>query len=79
MEIIDIVRKLTGPIDPVGETHTDDKRFENLQARLELMRELHKEIDEVATYNKGRQEYSMSRAGKECDKYLDWLGIPKDA
>ena len=35
MEIIDIVRKLTGLIEPVGETHTDDKRFENLQIRLE--------------------------------------------
>lgn len=76
MEIIDIVKKLTGPIDPVGETHTDDKRFENLKVRLELMRELHKEIDEVATHNKGRQEFSMARAGKECDAYLDWLGIP---
>jgi len=79
MEIIDIVRKLTGPIEPVGETHTDDKRFENLKVRLELMLELHKEIDEIAMYYAHRQEFSMARAGKECDKYLKQLGIPEDA
>lgn len=77
MELIDIVRKLTGVIDPVGETHTDDRRYENLKVRLALMRELHREVAEIAEYHKDRQEFSMSRAGKECDQYLDWLGIPR--
>lgn len=76
MELFDVVMKLTGSIEPVGETHTDDKRFVNLQVLLKLMRELHIEVERVATENKERQEFSMARAGKECDEYLDWLGIP---
>ena len=75
MEVIDIVNKLIGPIEPVGETHVDDGRYENLQQMLKLMQALHMQIDEIAHENKGRQEYSMSRAGKLADAYLDWLGI----
>jgi len=75
MELKDILRKLIGAIDPVGETHTDDKRFENLKVQIELMKELHMQIDAVATENKDRPEFSMSRAGKLADEYLDWLGI----
>lgn len=77
MELFDIVLKLTGPIDPVGETHTDDTRFENLKQLLELMKELHTKIDAIADENCDRGEYSMRRAGLECQKYLDWLGIPE--
>ena len=76
--MFDIVMKLTGQIEPVGETHTDDKRFENLQILLKLMCKLHVEIDRIATENKDRQECSMARAGKLCNEYLDWLGIPDD-
>ena len=31
MELIDVVRKLVGPISPIGESHADEKRFENLK------------------------------------------------
>ena len=75
MTLFEIVLKLSGPIEPVGETHTDDARFNNLQVLLVLMRELHLEVDRIATENKNRQEFSMARAGKVCDEYLDWLGI----
>ena len=77
MELFDIVLKLTGPIDPVGETHTDDARFENLKQVLELMKELHKKVDAIADANCDRGEYSMRRAGLECHEYLNWLGIPE--
>ena len=37
MEVYDVVKKLIGPIEPVGESHTDEKRFENLKALTELV------------------------------------------
>lgn len=32
MELIDIVDKLVGRIDPIGDTAIDNERFENLKA-----------------------------------------------
>ena len=30
MKVVDVVRKLIGPIDPIGESNADDRRFDNL-------------------------------------------------
>ena len=75
MEIIDVVNKLIGPIEPIGETHADNIRYENLENMIELMKSLHMRIDAIATDYKDRPEFSMNRAGKFADEYLDWLGI----
>lgn len=75
MELYDVVRKLIGPIAPVGEEHTDAGRLENLKAQIELMERLHMEVDRIAEQNKDRQEFSLARAGKLCNEYLDMLGI----
>jgi len=72
MEIYDIVKKLIGEINPVGETNTDDKRFENLKATINLIDELLLDIDKVAE-NKDRCEFSIKRAGEYTYKYLEQL------
>jgi hypothetical protein len=74
MEIIDVVRKLVGPVEPVGETGTDNNRFENLKVLAKLVDMLIADIDSV-TCNKSRMEYSMKRAGEYADKFMDDLGI----
>ena len=75
MEIYDVVMKLVGPVRPVGETHTDDKSFENLKVLVELTDKLLTDIDEIATDNKDRVEFSMNRAGKYCAAFYDRIGI----
>lgn len=75
MELIDIVNKLTGKIEPVGESNTDEERFKNLENMIELMKQLHTQIDDIAYYNKDKQEYSMKKAGNAANDYLDYLGI----
>lgn len=79
MELFDIVIKLTGPVEPVGETHTDNERFENLKKLLELMRELHMKVDGMTTSDSARGEFSIRRSGLECHEYLNWLGSRNDA
>ena len=74
MELIDVVRRLVGPIDPVGDQGIDNKRFENLKAMTKLVDRLVGDIDCVAE-NKLRYEFSMKRAGEFADKFLDDLGI----
>ena len=74
MTIQDVVRELVGPIKPVGESNTDERRFENLKAMTELVDALLTDIDSVAT-NKGRAEGSMNKAGQFASDFQDQIGI----
>jgi hypothetical protein len=74
-----IVNKLIGPIEPVGETETDQKRYENLKAQCELVESLIMNIQYVANSNKDRSEYSMKLAGQYTDRFLtNTIGIPNE-
>jgi len=74
MELIDVVRKLIGPVDPIGETQTDDIRSKNLGEMIDLVDRLITDIVKVASY-KTRAEYSMNRSGKRASEFLDDLAI----
>jgi len=73
MDVHEIVSKLIGPIEPVGETHTDNERFENLKNLTELVEGLLYDIDRVAS-NKNRAEYSMKRAGQHAEFFINEIG-----
>ncbi len=78
MELIDIVMKLNGEILPVGETHTDDKRLENLITAEELLMEFIEKIDDVRFYHKDAHEFSRKLAAQNAVKTLkrayDYIG-----
>ena len=67
MELIDVVRKLVGPIMPIGETNEDNRRYENLGAMVELVDRLVFDIDQVAM-QKNRVEFSIKRAGERAER-----------
>ena len=69
MEIKDIVMKLMGPIDPIGETREDDIRFENLKSLCGLIDSLAAEVGQVCR-NKNAHEYSRNRAGTYSDRFM---------
>jgi len=69
IDLYEVVRKLTGNIEPVGETYADNASFENLKALTELVDRLVTDIDSVAE-NEGRSEFSMQRAGKHASHFL---------
>lgn len=77
MELIDIIRTLVGPVDPVGETNTDNARLENLKALIELVDTLVGDIDKVAS-NKTKPEYSMKRAGDFADQFIGDLQVTRE-
>ena len=68
-EVADIVMKVVGEIEPVGETYTDDARFDHLILLLNTLDIL---IDEVRFIlpNIDRNEYSMNRAGQLANKWI---------
>jgi hypothetical protein len=75
MDYHSIVKKLVGKIRPVGSTHIDNERFENLKELTNLVDKLLKDIDEVAGANENRPEYSMKRAGRFASDFFNKIGI----
>ena len=74
MDYHEIVTKLIGGINPVGESNADEQRFENLKALIQLVDLLLADIGDVSEY-KDCPEYSKSRAGKFALKYLQQVSI----
>ena len=52
MDIHEIVKKLVGSITPIGETTTDNERFENLQVICNLVENLIMDLDDMVYYNR---------------------------
>ena len=76
IDLLAVNRKIIGPVAPVGETQSDDVRYENLMVLCELVGNLVSMIDGVAFYRNDHLA-SRKRAGEYADKFLDKLGIEK--
>ena len=70
----EVVKKLVGKINPIGETNTDDKRFNNLKEMCALIEKLLTLIAELHQYE-NNQQYSIKRSGMYAIKFYDNLGI----
>jgi hypothetical protein len=72
MEIYDIVKKLVGNIEPVGETNADDRSFDNLKTTAGLIELL---INDMACVARDRisYEYSVKRSGQYAIDFLKTL------
>jgi len=70
MTNFDIVNKLVGKINPVGETNTDNERFENLKEMCKLVDNFIVEIDNVGYENRESNEFSVKRAGEFATNFL---------
>jgi len=69
MNQYDITRKLTGASEPLGESHTDSERFENLQETCDLVEDLIADIYRVAQ-QANRPEASIGKAGRYAKNFL---------
>lgn len=72
----EIVKKLVGSIQPVGETNTDCQRLENLKVMCAIVNDLVIEINRVSYENKDRYEHSMKEMSLYAEQFLTkTLGI----
>ena len=69
IDIYNVITKLVGPIEPVGESNADEKRYENLQTMTEVVGELLADIKIVSRYV-DRPEASMSKIGRYAQTFL---------
>lgn len=76
MELIDIVNKLIGNIEPIGDAAIDCERFENLKAYCELINEMVRKVDDVACENENNTLASVKKANDYIgDFFTNTLGI----
>lgn len=72
MTIYDIVKKLTGNINPAGSGAVDPDRFDNLKNTCELIGKLVADVRCVAS-TKNSYEHSVKKAGEFASKFLKEL------
>lgn len=70
MELIDIVNKPIGNIEPIGDTTIDCERFENLKAYCELINEMVRRIDDVVCSNWDSSLASVKRSNDYISDFL---------
>jgi len=70
LELVDIVRKVIGPISPLGESHADEIRLRNVEELLDLMDELMSDIHNIAESD-SRHEASMKKLGVLARSWLN--------
>ena len=73
MEIEDIVMKLVGDIEPIGETNADNRALENLHKLTSVVDSLLANLVDVYKDNARRHEYSMKHASNTSKKFFDYL------
>lgn len=70
--LVEIVKTLTGEIEPIGETYTDEARFENLKTLCTTVDYLIGHIDSIV-HNARYTEHSQKAAGEYAKKFLGEL------
>jgi len=69
INVYEVVKKLIGPIEPVGESHTDNRRFENQKEMMALIDRLLSNWFNLRRFSNNHQA-SMKRAGIMASKYF---------
>lgn len=75
MEIYNVVKKLVGSIEPIGDTKIDNERFENLKTMCNLVDKLLTDIDTIAYNYKDSKQSSLKRASEYADSFQISIGI----
>lgn len=70
LNIYDVTEKLIGNIDPIGETNTDNERFENLKVMADLVCKLLEDIAFVYHNNKNANEHSRTIAMRYSKQFI---------
>lgn len=74
-DIFEVVTKLTGKVEPYADSAIDAERFENMEKFIEVFREMHRVIDDVAYRYKNTPYASAKRISDLANKQLDDMGI----
>lgn len=66
----EIIIKLIGRIDPVGETNMDNERIDNLRELVDVVNNLLLKINDVAMAHHDSHQFSCKRSGQFAKGFL---------
>jgi len=69
--VYEVVKKLIGPIKPIGESNTDQDRLENLKKMTELIELLLDDVIKIETAYLYSPRHSEQVCGDFASKFLD--------
>ena len=70
MTITDVVRKLIGPINPIGKSEVDAERLTNLENLITVVNSLLQDMDELVYNNRNAYEHSIKEAKSVATSFL---------
>ena len=70
MELYEIVMKLVGPVQPVGETNIDARRLENMKELTQLVDQLLGQIENASRYA-DKAEASVKEIGQHARNFIN--------
>ncbi|MEX0595971.1 MAG: hypothetical protein WD512_05665 [Candidatus Paceibacterota bacterium] len=77
-QIYEVLTKLIGPVEPMADAAVDSNRYENMEKFIEVFREMHMVIDDIAYQYADSPYGSAKRIGELADKQLDDMGIGEE-
>jgi hypothetical protein len=72
--IIEVVRKLIGGVDAIGETNHDNRAYENLNVMIDVCNALLDDIY-IASKTKDCPQYSMKQIGGHAYRFIEDLKV----
>jgi len=73
IDVYDVATKLIGPINAVGESNTDQDRYENLKQTIDTIERLLQDISD-ASRSSNNYQASMKKIGQKAEKFLRDIG-----
>ena len=74
-QVFEVVKKLIGNISPIGETNTDNMRYDNLKNMIRLSDDIYTLLNDVLYECGNDNRYSIKRTAEKIKEYFDIIGI----
>lgn len=71
-DVASVVNRLVGPVEPIGETSADEKRYKNLLHLIDVVDDLVGQLRRIERYA-DRPEYSIGKIGLRARSFLSEL------
>lgn len=72
-EVYKVIKKLIGPIAPIADASVDNKRSENLDIFIDIIKKMYTDIDDIAWYERDSPYGSVKSIVTKCNDALGWI------
>lgn len=70
-QIFEVLQKLTGPVEPQGESTTDAERYESMKTFISVLNKMNATVDNIWFRYKDDERGSVSKITDLCTKQIE--------